>query len=69
MYDNDPPATPGVIRADELYRLDEVRRRLGLNDDALRAARRAGLKARRVGRRKYFLGSELIEYVRQCPTT
>lgn len=67
MQHNDHPATPGVIRADEVYRLDEVRRRLGLNDDALRAARRAGLKARKIGRRKFYIGSELIEYVRQRP--
>lgn len=60
-----PPA--GAIRADEAYRLDDLKRRLGLNDDALRKARRRGLKARRVGRRKLYLGDEVIAFLRQCP--
>lgn len=60
------PASPGVIRTDESYTLSELRRRLGLNDEALRQARRRGLKARKVGRRKYYLGSEVIAFLRDC---
>ena len=61
------PILPGTIRTDEVYRLDELKRRLGLNDDALRKARRAGLRARKVGRRKLYIGQEVVEFLRQCP--
>jgi hypothetical protein len=61
------PALPGEIREDAAYRLDELKRRLGLNDEALRKARRAGLRARKVGRRKFYLGSEVIMFLRGCP--
>lgn len=59
--------TLGAIRADEAYRLDEFKRRLGLNDDAMRKARRKGLKARRVGRRRYIIGDEAIAFLKTCP--
>lgn len=61
------PDAAGAVRSDEAYRLDDLKRRLGLNDDALRKARRAGLKARKVGRRKLYLGDEVIAFLRQCP--
>lgn len=61
------PAAPGVIRADEAYRLDEFKRRMGMNDDAMRKAKRQGLRPRKSGRRKFIIGDEAIEYLRNCP--
>jgi hypothetical protein len=67
-----PKATPdadlGSIRADECYPLPDFKRRLGLNDDAMRKAKRAGLPVRRIGRRKFILGEEALAYLRTCPT-
>ena len=34
----------GVVAADELYTLDALKRRVGIQDATLRAARRAGLQ-------------------------
>lgn len=53
----------GEIRSDSLYTLDEVKHRLGLGQSAFRTARRNGLVIRRIGRRGYVLGKDLIEYV------
>jgi hypothetical protein len=61
------PDLPGEIREGSAYRLDELKRRLGLNDDALRKARRKGLRARKVGRRKLYIGSEVIAFLKGCP--
>lgn len=61
------PDADGVISSDCAYRLDTFKSRLKLNDDALRKARRKGLKARRVGRRKFILGDEAIQFLKSCP--
>jgi hypothetical protein len=58
---------PGEIREDAVYRLDELKGRLGLNDEALRKARRAGLRARKVGRRKLYIGREVIAFLKGLP--
>lgn len=60
-----PAATPspGRISADELYTLPEIQTRLGLGKRALRTARRRGLTVRRIGRRSYVLGRDLMQYV------
>lgn len=58
-----PPAA-GVVRADAAYDLAEVRRRLGLGPAALRSARRRGLAVRRIGRKSFVLGSDLLDYLR-----
>jgi len=55
--------TVGEVRADSLYTLEELSRRLGLGTAALRTARRSGLVVRRIGRRSYVLGRDLIDYV------
>ena len=57
------PDAPGHITGDALYTLDEIRERLRLGDHAMRQARRAGLKVRRIGRRGYVLGSDVIEFI------
>ena len=54
---------PGAIIPDAIYRLDEVKSRMGWRDAAFRAAVRAGLKTHRSGKRLYVLGSDLIDFV------
>ena len=56
----------GRISANELYTLEELRARLGLGAAALRTARRRGLKVRRIGRRGYVLGKDIMEYVERA---
>lgn len=53
----------GTIARDALYRLDEVKSRMGWRDAAFRAAVRAGLKTHRSGKRLYVLGADLIAFV------
>jgi hypothetical protein len=60
--------TPGAIRADVAYTLQELERRLGLGAWAMRQARRHGLKVRRVGRRGFVLGRDAIEYLERAAT-
>jgi hypothetical protein len=56
-------AVDGAIDPAALYRLDEVKSRMGWRDAAFRAAVRAGLKTHRSGKRLYVLGSDLIDFV------
>jgi hypothetical protein len=59
-----PTAGPtGSVDPETLYRLDEVKARMGWRDAAFRAAVRAGLKTHRSGKRLYVLGSDLIDFV------
>jgi hypothetical protein len=55
--------TGGRISADELYTLEEIQARLGLGTAALRTARRQGLTVRRIGRRGYLLGRDVMKFV------
>ena len=57
------PRATGAIVPDALYRLDDVKARMGWRDAAFRAAVRAGLKTHRSGKRLYVLGSDLIAFV------
>lgn len=59
------PTAPaaGSIDPEALYRLDEVKARMGWRDAAFRAAVRAGLATHRSGKRLYVLGSDLIAFV------
>lgn len=61
-------ATPsaGEINANSIYTLDEIRSRLGLGLAALRTARRKGLKVRRIGRRGYLLGKDVMAYIERA---
>lgn len=52
----------GEITGDSLYTLDEINARLGLGKSALRTARREGLTVKRIGRRGYVLGRDVIEW-------
>lgn len=57
--------TPGVIRADEAYTLTEFRKRTGLGSTAFRGARAAGLRVIALGRKRYVLGVDWIEFLKQ----
>jgi hypothetical protein len=57
------PAVPGHVTADALYTLDEIQQRLKLGQHAMRQARRAGLKVRRIGRRAFVLGRDVMAFV------
>ncbi len=53
----------GVIQAEELYTIGELKERLGWGDHAFRAARRGGLPVRRIGKRGYVYGKSVIEWI------
>ncbi len=55
--------TVGSVHPTTLYRLDELKSRMGWRDAAFRAAVRAGLKTHRSGKRLYVLGSDVIDFV------
>ena len=61
--DNRRPEAPGLVTADCLYTLAEVQERLKLGQHAMRQARRAGLRVRRIGRRGYVLGRDVILFI------
>jgi hypothetical protein len=48
-----------------LYRSDELSSRMGWRPSGWRAARRAGLKAVRYGKRWFVLGADVIEFVQE----
>jgi hypothetical protein len=52
-----------VVRADEIVPLTELDARLGLGPSAMRMAMRQGLKVRRIGRRKFVLGRDLVAFL------
>jgi len=54
---------PGAVVPEAIYRLDELKARMGWRDAAFRAAVRAGLKIYRSGKRTYVLGTDLIAFV------
>ena len=56
------PDVTGEIRADGMYTLAEIRARLGLGPYALREARRRGLPVRKIGRRSYVLGKDILAF-------
>ena len=53
----------GVIHPDELYTLSAMKRRLGVREGTMRAARRAGLRVYYVHKHAYIYGRDWIEYV------
>ena len=57
------PKTVGAIVPDAIYRLDELKARMGWRDAAFRAAVRAGLKIYRSGKRIYVLGTDVVVFV------
>lgn len=61
------PEALGPIQQGAIYPLPVFQRLLGLNADAMRKARRAGLKTRKWGRRKIVIGDEALAFARTCP--
>lgn len=65
------PETPpsklptGFIRADELYTLPELQRRLGIRQAGWRALRRRGLPFHQVGKRVVIFGQDFFAFVRK----
>lgn len=57
------PSVPGAIIPDAIYRLDEVKARMGWRDAAFRAAVRAGLRIHRSGKRVFVHGSDLVAFI------
>jgi len=55
--------SPGEIFLNAIYRVDELKRRMGWKDAAFRSARRSGLKVCRSGGRAYVLGKDLNDYL------
>ena len=53
------------IRADELYTLPELQRRLGIRQAARRVLRRKGLPFYQVGKRVMVFGQDFFEFVRK----
>ena len=60
----DTQREPGVIRGDCAYDLQQVKTRLGLGTAAIRTARRKGLTVRRIGRKSFVMGADILTYLR-----
>lgn len=60
-----PPlsALPGFIDPVCLYRIDELKARMGWRDASFRAACRVGLKTHRCGKRGFVMGHEVIAFI------
>ena len=56
-------SSSGVIHPDELYTLSAIKRRLGVREATMRAARRAGLRVYYVHKHAYVYGRDWIDYV------
>lgn len=57
----------GAIEAETVYPLSVFSRLVGLDENAMRQARRRGLKVRRVGRRGYVVGRDWLDFVTAEP--
>ena len=58
-----PSGDGGAIDPTRLYRLDELKRRVGWRDAAFRTAVRAGLTIHRSGKRVFIVGADLIAFI------
>ena len=64
---NDTRRQPSEASIDpaRLYRSDEAMARMGWRPSGWRAARRAGLKVSRYGKRAFVMGADLIAFIRE----
>lgn len=60
-----PPVVDTSIDPSKLYRSDELSARMGWRPAGWRAARHAGLKAIRYGKRWFVRGSDVIQFVEE----
>jgi len=58
------PYKPKPIRTGEAWPLQQFMRATGLSHDALRRAKRRGLRTVQVGRRAFVLAESWLEYLR-----
>lgn len=65
----DRPAdeSSGVIRADEAYTLDALKRRLDISDSAWWSLLEQGFPNKQLGKRKVILGREVLEFLQGLP--
>lgn len=54
-----------AIEPNVLYRLEELKKRSGLGDWAMRTARKNGLKVIRKAGKAFVFGGDFIEYMRR----
>lgn len=57
------PAPTGEVHATAAYTAGDFRRRTGLNDFTWRAARKAGLRVVKFGRKVYVRGSDWLDFL------
>jgi hypothetical protein len=64
---NEPRRQPteASIEPTRLYRSDEAMLRMGWRPSGWRAARRAGLKVSRYGKRAFVMGADLIAFIQE----
>ena len=60
-----PKLSVGMLRADELYTIPELQRRLGIRASGWRALRHKGLPCYQVGKRVVVFGQDFFEFVRK----
>ena len=58
------PYKPKPVRAGEAWPLSQFMAATGLSHDALRRAKRRGLRTVQVGRRKFVLAESWLEYLK-----
>ena len=53
----------GEVHPERLYTRDTIMERLDISQSALRAMEHSGLKALRVGKRKFYKGAAVIQFM------
>jgi hypothetical protein len=59
----------GELSANSLYTLADFQRRLNLSTSAWQALRRKGLPFRKIGKRVFILGADVIDFFRSFGNT
>jgi hypothetical protein len=60
--------TPGITHCSEIYTAAEFKRRVGMNDFSWRAARKAGLRVLKFGRKVYVRGRDWELFLERAAT-
>ena len=55
--------TVGEIDPDKLYSLEAFKHVSGMGDWAMRSARKAGLKMKKIGNRKFVSGKDFVDFL------
>lgn len=60
----------GVLSADAVYTVEGLRRAAGIGRETLAEARQSGLvKSVLIGKRRFYFGSEIVEWMRRMRDT